>query len=167
MTYYKKFIDFLKNNNLYTDESFIYISRQTTNIDYENKEERQNIGCHKEIKDSKLKKFKVCVPEIKDEETLLININNYVKSLYLYEMLGKTYQPGLEEEIIGLLYEKIYILTKEDQSMKDYNKQVQEEISEIGTKEVKIAHEIADSLIKENYKNMIELSQKVTNKIKK
>ena len=113
MTYYKKFIDFLKNNNLYTDESFIYISRQTTNIDYENKEERQNIGCHKEIKDSKLKKFKVCVPEIKDEETLLININNYVKSLYLYEMLGKTYQPGLEEEIIGLLYEKIYILTKE------------------------------------------------------
>ena len=145
MTYYKKFIDFLKNNNLYTDESFIYISRQTTNIDYENKEERQNIGCHKEIKDSKLKKFKVCVPEIKDEETLLININNYVKSLYLYEMLGKTYQPGLEEEIIGLLYEKIYILTKE----------------------VKIAHEIADSLIKENNKNMIELSQKVTNKIKK
>lgn len=138
MTYYKKFIDFLKNNNLYTDESFIYISRQTTNIDYENKEERQNIGCHKEIKDSKLKKFKVCVPEIKDEETLLININNYVKSLYLYEMLGKTYQPGLEEEI-----------------------------SEIGTKEVKIAHEIADSLIKENNKNMIELSQKVTNKIKK
>ena len=138
MTYYKKFIDFLKNNNLYTDESFIYISRQTTNIDYENKEERQNIGCHKEIKDSKLKKFNVCVPEIKDEETLLININNYVKSLYLYEMLGKTYQPGLEEEI-----------------------------SEIGTKEVKIAHEIADSLIKENNKNMIELSQKVTNKIKK
>ena len=42
MTYYKKFIDFLKSNNLYTDESFIYISRQTTNIDYENKEERQN-----------------------------------------------------------------------------------------------------------------------------
>ena len=51
--------------------------------------------------------------------------------------------------------------------MKDYNKQVQEEISEIGTKEIKIAHEIADSLINENSKNMIELSQKVTNKIKK
>lgn len=99
------------------------------------------------------------------------NITNKYKQLrkiiILIRNARKNYQPGLEEEIIGLLYEKIYILTKEDQSMKDYNKQVQEEISEIGTKEVKIAHEIADSLIKENYKNMIELSQKVTNKIKK
>ena len=51
MIYYKKFIEFLKNNNLYEDESFIYISRQTTNIDYENEKEKQNIGCQKEIKD--------------------------------------------------------------------------------------------------------------------
>ena len=87
MIFYKKFIEFLKNNNLYEDESFIYISRQTTNIDYENEKEKQNIGCQKEIKDNKLKKFKVCVPEIKDEKTLLINIKNYVKALYLYQML--------------------------------------------------------------------------------
>ena len=54
MIFYKKFIEFLKNNNLYEDESFIYISRQTTNIDYENEKEKQNIGCQKEIKDNKV-----------------------------------------------------------------------------------------------------------------
>ena len=167
MIYYKKFIEFLKNNNLYEDESFIYISRQTTNIDYDNEEEKQNIGCQKEIKDNKLKKFKVCVPEIKDEKTLLININNYVKALYLYQMLGKEYKEGIEEEIMGLLYEKIYIITQEDISAKEYNKQVEEEINEIGTNEIKQAHQIAEELLKENYSSMVELSTKTRQKVKK
>ena len=158
MIYYKKFIEFLKNNNLYEDESFIYISRQTTNIDYDNEEEKQNIGCQKEIKDNKLKKFKVCVPGIKDEKTLLININNYVKALYLYQMLGKEYKEGIEEEIMGLLYEKIYIITQEDISAKEYNKQVNE---------IKQAHQIAEELLKENYSSMIELATKTRQKVKK
>lgn len=165
MIYYKKFIDFLQNNNLYTDESFIYISHQTTNIDYKNEEERQKIGNTKEIKDGKLKKFKVYVPEITDEKTLLINIKNYAKALYLFTILGKEYKDTITENTIALLYEKIYMLQREDISMKDYNKKVEEEINEIGTKEIKQSHELAELLLEENYKNITEITQKI-NKIK-
>ena len=82
-------------------------------------------------------------------------------------MLGKEYKEGIEEEIMGLLYEKIYIITQEDISAKEYNKQVEEEINEIGTNEIKQAHQIAEELLKENYSSMIELATKTRQKVKK
>ena len=82
-------------------------------------------------------------------------------------MLGKEYKEGIEEKIMEVLYEKIYIITQEDISAKEYNKQVEEEINEIGTNEIKQAHQIAEELLKENYSSMIELATKTRQKVKK
>ena len=43
----------------------------------------------------------------------------------------------------------------------------EEEINEIGTNEIKQAHQIAEELLKENYSSMIELATKTRQKAKK
>lgn len=60
MNYYKQFLDFLKRHKLYERESFVFISNHTVNINYNNQEERDFIGCYySKNEDDKITNFKV------------------------------------------------------------------------------------------------------------
>lgn len=168
MIYYNKFIDFLKKHNLLEKESFIFISNHTKNINYENYEEREFIGCYYEINEKgKLISFKVCVPEITNERTLLINIHEYIHALLLYNMLNKKCDIGLEKEVLPMLYEKLYILENEEVSMKEYQHQLLETINEIGTPEYIIGNEVSDKLIMHTDEEIMKLNKKAKSMVRK
>lgn len=129
MNYYNKFLEFLQKNNLYNQKSFAFISYHTTNIDY-SEETKEQIGyTYTKNNEDKIIDFKICVPTIEDEKTLIINIRNFIYALFLYEMLGKKEEIGEVQEAIALLYEKLYIVEQEF-SLKEYNKFLAEEINE-------------------------------------
>lgn len=148
MNYYKQFLDFLQRHKLYERESFVFISNHTVNINYNNQEERDFIGCYySKDEEDKITNFKVWVPEIIDTTTLFINIHEYVHALILYKYLNEKYEIGLEKEALPLMYEKMYAIEEENISAKDYEKNLKETINEINTEEYIIGKKIAEELI--------------------
>ena len=123
MTYFDKFIDFITRHNLYESKSFIEISNKTKNINYNNEESRDFIGCFYKVENEIIKDFNVCVPQIIDEQTLLINIHEYVHALIIYNSLGKKEDIGLEKEVLPMMYEEMYVVESDEISTKKYLKQ--------------------------------------------
>jgi len=171
MIYYKKFIDFLQKYNLLDKESFIFISNRTTNIDYNNLEERDTIGCYCKINEKEtLKDFKVTVPKIIDERTVIINIHEYIHALILYKMLNKKYEIGIEKEVLPLMYEKIYVIENEEISFVKYERALRETINEINNDEYIIGSKVAEQLIphkKEDIETLNEKAKKLVREYKK
>ena len=164
MIYYKKFIDFLQKYNLLDKESFIFISNRTKNIDYNNYEERETIGCYHKVNDKEtLKDFEVTVPKIIDERTVIINIHEYIHALILYKMLNKKYEIGLEKEVLPLMYEKIYVIENEEISFFKHERALRETINEMNNDEYIIGSKVAEDLIP--YKN--EKIEKLYNESKR
>lgn len=147
MTYFNKFIDFITRHNLYENKSFIAISNKTTNIDYHNEEARDFIGCFYKVENEIITDFKVCVPKIIDEKTLLINIHEYVHALIIYNSLGKKEDIGLEKETLPMMYEEMYAVESEEISIKKYLKEQQEMINEMNSDEYTIGSKIKDEII--------------------
>ena len=168
MNYYNKFLDFLRKNNLYNQKSFAFISYHTTNIDY-NEETKDQIGyTYTKNNEDKIIDFKICVPTIEDEKTLIINIRNYIYALFLYEMLGKKEKIGEVQEAIALFYERLYILVEEF-SIKEYNKFLAEEINERNdenfTKGAKLSIELLN-YYDESIEKLTNRASAMTKKIK-
>jgi hypothetical protein len=147
MTYFNKFIDFITRHNLYENKSFIAISNKTTNIDYHNEEARNFIGCFYKVENEIITDFKVCVPKIIDEKTLLINIHEYIHALIIYNSLGKKEDIGLEKETLPMMYEEMYAVESEEISIKKYLKEQQEMINEMNSDEYTIGSKIKDEII--------------------
>lgn len=148
MTYYEKFLSFLQRHNLYTKESFTFISNYTINIDYNNEEEREFIGCYYTKNESGvITDFKIYVPNIIDNNTVLINIHEYVHALILYLHLNQKYEIGLEKEVLPLLYEKMYVLEDDAINTKNYEKNIRKTIREINKEEYTIGKKIAEEII--------------------
>lgn len=171
MIYYKKFIDFLQKYNLLDKESFVFISNHTTNIDYNNLEERNTIGCYYNINEEGiLKDFKVYVPEIIDERTTIINIHEYIHALILYKHLNKKCEIGLEKEVLPLMYEKIYVIENEELSLREHEKALRETINEMNNDEYIIGSKVAEQLIlnkKESIETLNEKAKKLVREYKK
>lgn len=112
-TLYRNFINFFVKYNLYDEEMFNYIRSNSEIFNYLDKDMRMFIGSFALIVDSKLDEIKLFVPMIKDEETLLINVNEYVKAILMYKYLGKDnfdkYYNRTTSIAIGLLYQKLYL----------------------------------------------------------
>lgn len=147
MTYFDRFIDFITRHNLYDNKSFIAISNRTTNIDYNNEQARDFIGCFYKVENDIITDFKVCVPKIIDIRTLFINIHEYVHALIIYNSLGKKEDIGLEKEVLPLMYEEMYAVFDDEISIKDYLKDHCEMINEMNSEEYTIASKIKDKII--------------------
>lgn len=167
MTYYKKFIEFLKKHKLYDKDSFIFISNCATNIDYNNEEERDFIGCYYNVDENNtITNFKVYVPKIIDNNTLLINIHEYIHAFILYKNLNKECEIGLEKESLPLMYEKIFVIEDEEITLIRYEKSLRETINEINSEEYIIGKKIAEELIYK-YDNIDILNKKAKELVRK
>ena len=147
MTYFDKFIDFITRHNLYESKSFIEISNKTKNINYNNEESRDFIGCFYKVENEIITDFNVCVPQIIDEQTLLINIHEYVHALIIYNSLGKKEDIGLEKEVLPMMYEEMYVVESDEISTKKYLIQQKEMINEMNSEEYIIGSQIKDKII--------------------
>ena len=163
---YLKFINFFKNHNLYDEQTFKYIRENAILFDYLEEEKRSFIGCYYNFdKRGCLIKIVIGVPIIKDEQTLLINIHEYIHAISLYSKLGTKCKIGIEREILPLLYEKIYLNENPNEELERYVNMLNQKIIESNQIEYKIALNLQNELLEYYYK--IRNFNKLESKAKK
>ena len=166
--YYKRFINFLKEHQLYNESALAYWKDNKICFDYKDDEKRDLIGCYYLFENDILTKINLIVPFIIDEKTILINIHEYIHFILLYNQLGKKYKIEKDKEILPLYYEKLYIEENKNKELLDYYHYLNESIKQGNIEEYKIALYISDKLLKD-YKinNIYKLEKKAKRLIKK
>ena len=147
-TYYNNFVNFFKKHNLYNEEMFKYIQKNTTHFDYRDEDQRAFIGCYYTYdKQRILKKIKVCVPFINNQITLLINIHEYIHAIELYKNIGKKYEQKDTEETLPMLYELLYYLENPNKELEAYLTELNKKITKKSSKAYQIALLIQEELL--------------------
>ena len=166
--YYKKFITFLKEHNLYDEEILEYWKNNKLMFDYRDDEKRELIGCFYKIENNILKEIKIIVPFFDNDKTVLINIHEYVHLLLIYPQMGKKYEPGIDKEILPIFFEKIYLKENETKELLKYYTYLTNFINTQSEEDYIIALNISDKLIKTyNNDNINKLTQKSKKLVKK
>ena len=169
--YYQKFINFLKEHNLYNEEVVEYWKNNRTLFDYRDEEKRGFIGCFYQYKKEYLTKIHLIVPFINNDKTILINIHEYIHLLTLYNKIGKKYKIGDDKEVLPFLYERIFIKENKTDELLNYYQYLNKTIIEDNKEEYLIALNLSEILLKEyNNDNIYKLdkkSKKLTKKYQK
>lgn len=102
-----KLKDFFREQNLYSEDFFDFVKGKEKILPIKN--ELAWFGCFPVVEKGILKDIKIMVPEIVDEQTMLINIHEYTHALALFNELGMEYIPNIEKrEVRASNMEKIY-----------------------------------------------------------
>lgn len=172
--YYKKFINFLKEHNLYDENAMEYLHQNGIFFDYSEEKDRDFIGCRFATNKRKiLKCIILCVPNIRDEKTLIINIHEYTHALLYYKYLGKKVDiKNSSIEILPMMYEKLYIKESNSQLCKEYIEYLDSQITEKSDLKYRVAinaqQEMLDFYSKEkNPDKLEEQSKKIAKKLTK
>lgn len=168
MVFNSNLIDFFKRHNLYNEEMFDYFSRNSSMIDYEDKEQRLFIGCFYTFgKDKRLKDIHLNVPYVYNDITMLVSIHEFIHAIILYKNINKKVNIGIDKEVLPMLYEKIYINENNNPILIEYEKKLNKLINPKEDKEYVIGLALRDQLI-ENYNYDFEkLSRKVKRLVRK
>lgn len=147
--YYNKFIHFLKKHNLYNPEVINYIKKNSTYFDYREEENRDFIGCFFKLnKRKKLEKIILVLPFIIDEQTIIINIHEYIHCFMYYKYLGKKVTFDNTIEIFPMLYEKIYLIENYTPNNDKYISNLNSKITPNSDIKYKIALTLQNKLLK-------------------
>ncbi len=167
--FYLRYIRFLKEHSLYKEEVFQYIYNQALLFDYYLEEEGRNfIGCFCIYNKKYLSKINIFVPYIVDSKTVLVNIHEYVHAFLLYSKLGTKYKVSIDQEVLPIFFEKVYMLEYPSLELTEYKKYLNQLIKE-NDLEYHIALELQDELLKK-YKvgmNVHRLDKKVKRLVKR
>lgn len=128
--YYNKFIDFFERHHLYDKEMFDYLRLNSTMFDYRDIDKRNFIGCFWTNKNGYLNKVSLVVPFIDSDKTVLINIHEYIHGIMLYKNLGKRYNPGIDRELLPMVYEKLYVLENPSAELMEFEKRLDQGIDQ-------------------------------------
>ena len=160
----KKLIEFFKKHNLYEEEIFDYIRNNLTLVDYDDDTQNIFIGCYY-MTDKKniLKGFKLYVPRIYNDITMIVSIHEFVHAIISYKYLGKKYIVDITSEALPMLYEKIYI---NEHPLIKYGNKLDEMINTNNNDSYSFGLNVRDTLI-ENYDYNIENSKKLIKNLKK
>ena len=146
--YYKKFIRFLKEHNLYDAEALEYLRNNGVFFDFLEEENRDFIGCRYILdKNEKLQKIQICAPFIRDEKTILINIHEFTHGLMLYKYPAKKIKTGNDIEILPMLYERVYLIENYSDQVKEYIDSLNSQITEKSKIAYRIALEVQDEML--------------------
>ena len=166
--YYQKFIDFLKNHNLYDEKVFKYWQENSTYFDYRDEDSRIFMGCFYQYENGYLRKIGLFIPFIDDDKTLLINIHEYIHLLLLYYKIGTKHKIGNDKEVLPLFFERIFVEENNTKELNKYYQYLNQIINEENKEEYILGLKLSDS-IKEKYNNdnIFKLDKKVKKLIKK
>lgn len=99
--------DFFIEQGLYDEKFFDFIKTRVKQLPYDAGLEW--FGCFPILKDGILNDIRLLVPEIKNEQNILVNIHEYTHAIELFNELGKEYIERREErENKAIEMEKIY-----------------------------------------------------------
>jgi len=110
MTFNPKIIDFFKEHNMYDQEMFKYLQKQSDMVDYDDPDQRYFVGCFYILDKSgtRLTDLRLNLPYINSEETMLISVHELTHAIFNYPKIGKKFKKDITIETLPLLYEKIY-----------------------------------------------------------
>lgn len=123
--YYEKFINFLKEKNLYDDMCLDYFMKQTNfvyNFDVKNdfSLEHSNL-VYDEY--GNLMDIILNAPVIRDDVSVMINVNAYVQMLLFIPKLNKEYiEDNFNCYVMPLFYEKLYSFDSSDEVLLEYER---------------------------------------------
>lgn len=163
---YAEFIDFFKKQGLYDEEMFNYIRENSILFDYLEEERIGSIGCYYFNKNGKLDYIRLFVPVINCYEALLINIHVYISAILAYKSLGKKYQIGRDEEVLPMLYERIYLLENPNQKLEEYFELLNQNITDESDEKYQIGLNVSAELL-DYYKNNAPTTRKLEKKAKR
>ena len=119
--YYNKFINFFKKYNLYNKDLFNYIWNNSNFFNYLEEDYRPYIGIYYKFdKKGRLMSFNLIVPFIDSNETLLINIHEYLHAIFGYYYIGKRIRIDESCEVLSLLFEKLYLSNNKDEKLQNF-----------------------------------------------
>lgn len=132
-----KFIKFLKDTEIYNEEVFEYIKPKTVYLDH-SEEATHFYGVFPIVDDNNIiKDIKLCVPKIKDDLTVSINIHEYVHLLLLYRNLNKEYKESDYDELLPVMYEFYYLKDNDPEYLEAYKEKISKSNNKILKKYIK------------------------------
>ena len=154
--YKEKFINFLKKVELYDEDILEYIEGRTIHIDYDKDHALEFYGCYPLIKDNIVKDIRLCVPTIKDDITVAINIHEYIHLIKVFNYLNKEYVFDQTEELLPVIFEFLYFRQEEknNKKLQHYVEFYKSYIRENGEESLKMFIDIYDNK-KEKPKRLI------------
>lgn len=122
---YYKYINFLKEHELYDKKTFEYIKRNSVMIDYSNIEEITSIDCSI-VLDEKERLVQVipCVPFLKNDDMVAINIFIYIRALMLIPNIGRRYDERYYNKLLPFLFVKLYMLENKNTNLLNFEKKL-------------------------------------------
>lgn len=148
--YYKRFIDFFKEYNLYDDEAFKYLLKNATMFDYLDDELRPYIGCFcvKDKRKGKLQKIMLVVPFIDNDITALINVHEFMHGFIAYKRLGKKFDANSDDiEMLSMAVEKMYSEKYLSESLTKYEEKLDKSIDDNSEIKYQLGLKYRDELI--------------------
>lgn len=159
---YENFINFFKQHNLYDEKMFEYIAVNSITFDYKYSDMVNNMGAYYWFKDKKiLRGIRLIVPIIDSEKTALINVHKYMYAIMHYNDLNKPCKINIYDEVIPMVFEKLYVLEHPSEELEKYLNNIDEEIRNSTNEEdekYRIALCLRDSLIEEYQNNRSSLA---------
>ncbi len=149
----KEFISFLKQYNIYNKE--IVDSFYNNSLRYDSEIDGEiglNMCIYAINDDDVLVDLKACVPCIKNYKTMLVNVHEYIHYYIMYKKLGKKVIIGRNCELLPLVYEKLFIMEKNDDALNRYAEKLDRIIKKDNNPDYIYALEYRDKLIDLLYK---------------
>ena len=164
------FYNFINEHNIYDKNVYDYYLEHSDNFDYYNEEFLINWICCKLIFNCKgfLKEIRPFVPNVVDDKTALININQYVHTLLTYNYLNKKFKLNDDCEILPKFYEKLYVLESNNNSLIEYEEFLDMAALESNDKKYLLAVNMFNELLNTyDYNKINDMIKKTKRLIKK
>lgn len=119
-----KFINYLKETELYNEEVFEFIKPKTIQLDH-SEESSVFYGVFPIVDDNnKVKDIRLCVPKIKDDITVSINIHEYVHLLLVYRNLNNEYKESEYDELLPIIYQLYYLKDNDPEYLEEFREKI-------------------------------------------
>ena len=119
-----KFIKYLKDTEIYNEEVLEYIKPKTVYLDH-SEEAMHFYGVFPIVDDNNIiKDIKLCVPKIKDDITVSINIHEYVHLLLVYRNLNNEYKESEYDELLPIIYQLYYLKDNDPEYLEEFREKI-------------------------------------------
>ena len=128
----EKYINFLKEYNLYNEEIFEYMKDRIVYVDYKNENHRFFIGVYPKVDEGSniVTDIRMYVPKIVDDISVSMNIHEYVHLISVYNNLNKEYVDDPYKELLPVMYELLYIKSINNNECLDiYKEHIKERVN--------------------------------------
>lgn len=130
MKYDQRIIDFFKRHNLYDEEMFDHLQKNSLKAHYCDSNERSKIKCRTILnKNGKVLDYLIVLPDVTDHITMLIQLHEIAHGIVAYKFLGKKYIKEYSE-VLSFLVEKLYINEMNDSKVTEFSNYLDNLINE-------------------------------------